>query len=607
MIGRTPQLGKTLSVEYTHPDDAKRVEKDIARTLQNEKTTTEYRKYKPDGTFIWIRVHRSPVWDEKEKRVIRFYSVVQDITKHKQAEEKIEGSSANLAAIIENTSDSIWAFDTHYKILYVNTVFRQEFYAAYGVQLEPDVHLLDSIPKIIRSEWKGYYDRALANERFTFEKKFVFPGNIIYTELAMNPILSEGKVVGVSCFSRNITERKEAEEELSHLKNYLANIIDSMPSTLIGVDSKGFITQWNSEAEHVFGLRVSETLGLLLEDAVPRLSAEMDRVYRAMQTREVQRHPRQANQKDGVTTYEDVTVYPLVANGVEGVGIRVDDVTEEVRMQEMMIQSEKMLSVGGLAAGMAHEINNPLAGMMQTADNMTNRLTDIEMPANLRAAEDAGTTMEGIHAFMDSRGIPRMLRTINESGHRVAEIVDNMLSFARKSDAAITSLDIEVLLNKALELASTDYSLKRNYDFRAIEIVKEYENDLPFVPCEESKMQQVLMNILRNGAQAMHEKGNQVDTSSPRFILRLAYEKEAEMLRIEIEDNGPGMDESVRKRVFEPFFTTKAVGEGTGLGLSVSYFIVAENHGGTLDVVSEPGQGANFIIRLPLGRMGSKI
>ncbi len=119
------------------------------------------------------------------------------------------------------------------------------------------------------------------------------------------------------------------------------------------------------------------------------------------------------------------------------------------------------------------------------------------------------------------------------------------------------------------------------------------------IPCEAAKIQQVLLNILGNGAQAMQSQDMSVNPS-PCFILRLAKEKN--MLRIEIQDNGPGMDETTQSRIFEPFFTTKPSGVGTGLGLSVSYFIITQNHLGTIDVVSSLKKGSNFIIRLPLER-----
>ena len=149
---------------------------------------------------------------------------------------------------------------------------------------------------------------------------------------------------------------------------------------------------------------------------------------------------------------------------------------------------------------------------------------------------------------------------------------------------------------QAQAIAELTDSLNKK-DFRQIEIVREYEEDLPDVQCEAGKIQQVMLNILRNGAEAMQEEREK--NKKPYFILRLAHEKERGMVRIEIEDNGPGMDEATRKRVFEPFFTTKPINRGTGLGLSVSYFIIKENHGGEMSVESSSGGGTRFIIRLP--------
>ncbi|MCX5880754.1 MAG: ATP-binding protein, partial [Deltaproteobacteria bacterium] len=133
-------------------------------------------------------------------------------------------------------------------------------------------------------------------------------------------------------------------------------------------------------------------------------------------------------------------------------------------------------------------------------------------------------------------------------------------------------------------------------DFRSIDIVREYTHDLPLVFCTPSEIEQVILNLLRNAAQAM--TGLEPAKKPPRITLRLF--REGNTACIEVIDNGPGMDERTRKRVFEPFFTTKDVGIGTGLGLSVSYFIVTSNHGGTLSVVSSPEDGTRFIIQLPI-------
>ena len=197
---------------------------------------------------------------------------------------------------------------------------------------------------------------------------------------------------------------------------------------------------------------------------------------------------------------------------------------------------------------------------------------------------------------MESRGIIRMSESIKESGMRVAEIVENMLSFSRKNDQQKSSQSIDEILSQSLDLAGTDYKLKEQYDFKQIEIIKEFKKDLPLIPCEKSKIQQVLFNILSNGAQAMQSSS----TVNPHFILRTGFAEEKRMISIEIEDNGPGMNEDIRKRVFEPFFTTKPIGSGTGLGLSVSYFIVTENHKGKMFVESSKGVGTKFVIMLPL-------
>jgi len=403
----------------------------------------------------------------------------------------------------------------------------------------------------------------------------------------------------VIALAYGLIRSRRAEETLRKAESFISNIMNSMPSVLVGVDSDGKVTHWNSRAKAVTGVTYDEAVGRPLKLAFPRLSSEMDRVRKAMQTREVSLQSRQAHSNDNATCFEDVTVFPLVSNGIEGAVIRLDDVTEKVRLEEMMVQSEKMLSVGGLAAGMAHEINNPLAGMIQTANVMKDRLTNVDMPANIRAAEAAGIQMSAISEYMEARGIPKMLGRICESGARAADIVTNMLQFARKSTSTVSRHDLVEVLDQCLELAGSDYDLKKRYDFRQITVVKKYQGNIPPIPCEKSKIQQVLLNILRNGAEAMQDNPDPV-SEEHRFVLQL-FQSDSSWVRIEIEDNGPGMDEETRKRVFEPFFTTKPVDMGTGLGMSVSYFIITENHNGILKVESTKGNGTKFIIELPLG------
>lgn len=426
-----------------------------------------------------------------------------------------------------------------------------------------------------------------------FESKFRSrKGQIIATLISANLIRLKDEPHILSII-RDITALKEAEAELRRLRNLLSNIINSMPSVLIGVNAEGMVTHWNLEASRITEIPPDKAQGCELAEVFPQLAGEMEKVREAIRERTPRKNEKVPRQQNGETFFSDVTVYPLITNGAEGAVIRVDDVTARVRMEEVMIQTEKMYSVGGLAAGMAHEINNPLACILQNSQVVLDRLTS-DLPVNHRTAADCGTRMDAIRAFMEKRDIVKMLRTVMASGERAAQVVSNMLSFSRKSDSRMLPHDLRTVTDNTLDLAVNDYDLRRKYDFRKIEIIREYDPDIPALPCDEVKLRQVILNLLRNSAQAMSEAG----TESPRIILRI-FQHEG-MGHIEVEDNGPGMPETVRKRVFEPFFTTKDVGLGAGLGLFVSYFIIRENHGGSMTVASEPGKGSKFIIRLPI-------
>ncbi|MDA3810893.1 MAG: PAS domain S-box protein, partial [Spirochaetaceae bacterium] len=406
-----------------------------------------------------------------------------------------------------------------------------------------------------------------------------------------------GKILGVEGVTRDITAKKQVEIELQSFKNYLSNIIDSMPSILVGVNALGEVTFWNKTAEVATGITTSMAQGKSLTEVFPIMAPEMEKIKESIHTRQVKLEQNRSRKKGDEILFEDITIYPLITNGVEGAVIRVDDVTNQFRLHEIMIQSEKMLSVGGLAAGMAHEINNPLAGMLQTANVMSSRLNiSRKNTANKEAAEKAGTTLQVIESYMELRGIPSMIEKINESGRRIAAIVNNMLSFARKSEDDFSTYDIPFLLDKTLKLAETDYDFKKQYDFKQINILKEYAENIPHLPCDISKIQQVFLNILRNGAQAMQS----AKISDPQLIIRVFIKDNEKKLTIEIEDNGPGLSNEIKSKIFEPFFTTKPIGVGTGLGLSVSYFIITETHNGDLYVESNNDRGSKFIIKLPI-------
>ncbi len=307
--------------------------------------------------------------------------------------------------------------------------------------------------------------------------------------------------------------------------------------------------------------------------------------------------------KDGSTVWTEVKMLFLfdeTGKPVEILGV-TRDITDRKKTEEMMIQSEKMIIVGELAAGMAHEINNPLASILQNLQILQKRMSP-DIPENNRIASECGIDIKTIMEYMEKRKISTLIETVKDSGMRAAEIVTNLLSFSRKEENDHIQNDLSEILDKAIDLAEKEFSLKKQFDFLHIEIIREYENDLPLVPCFESKILQVIINLLKNGTQAMVEKFDSQKESEingkPQFILRL--KKENSMVSIEIEDNGPGMPENIKRHIFEPFFTTKKIGDGTGLGLFISYFIITQNHNGEMIVESTTGVGTRFIIRLPV-------
>ncbi len=287
--------------------------------------------------------------------------------------------------------------------------------------------------------------------------------------------------------------------------------------------------------------------------------------------------------------------YPLIAGDTIGAVIRTDDVTDRVRMQEMLVQTEKMLSVGGLAAGMAHEINNPLGAILQSCQNIQRRLSE-ELPANLKVAEDLGLDLAVVHKYMETRSILQFLVRIQEAGNRASKIVNDMLSFSRRSELHFEPIDLKDLLETTVRLASSDYDLKEDYDIKQIDFSMDTDPKLGPVECDKTEIEQVILNLIVNAAQAMAKQPPQ--GKAPKITLRTRLD--GDYARLEVIDNGPGMEEETRRRLFEPFYTTKDVGVGTGLGLSVSYFIIYDQHQGSIRVESAPGEGARFIIRLPL-------
>lgn len=414
-----------------------------------------------------------------------------------------------------------------------------------------------------------------------------------YTGVQELEFLSSSIRENINHLRLEIGERRQAETELRALQDLMSNIVNAMPSLLIGVDEEGLVMQWNSEAVIRTGLAVNEALGQKASALLPQLGSRSVDIERAMRTFRVHREESVLWEEQEEKRYADITVYPLTVAEKRYAIIRIDDVTEKVRMVEAMVQSEKMMSVGGLAAGMAHEIKNPLGGILQNAQLMESRIFG-SLKKNRELASERGIDLEALKSYLAARKVDTMISAIRDAGIRATAIIDNMLSFSGRGEASFACHDLRDLLDRTVEIASNDYDLSKRYDFRQVRITRDYPLQGATVECEGSKIQQVFLNIIKNAAEAMAE----AETGAPS--LQLKIESRAEQVRVSICDNGPGIPAEISRRIFEPFFTTKAVGIGTGLGLSISYFIITDNHKGQMSYEAAEQGGSRFIIELPV-------
>ncbi|MFV0421098.1 PAS domain S-box protein [Oleidesulfovibrio sp.] len=530
--------------------------------------------------------------------------LIRDVTAREKAEQHLRESEERFRVVFEQSMQHVVLLQPDGRVQRVNRSVLDDF--SVTLQSLQGQYVWDA-PWLITDELKSSLKQDVNSAAVgaTVRRLYHTPDGTY--DCSFKPVRdSDGEIIHVVVEARDITALLEAESESRRLRDLLTNVVDSMPSVLVAVEADGCIVQWNKEAERVTGITAERAKGLHILEALgnyPSL-AELVRVSIAERRPLVESKVARA-EKSGRIVYEDLIVYPLGSEGHEGAVIRIDDVSERVLMEQTMVQAEKMLSVGGLAAGMAHEINNPLGAIMQGLQNVVRRL-DPDNAKNLEYAKSCGLDMGAMTTYLRERKIYRMFSGMREASLRAAGIVSNMLTFSRKSDMSHSSCSVEDMLEDTLVLAETDYDLKKSYDFKSIKIVKEYQS-VPLITCNKTEVEQVLLNLLRNAAQAFFATGPEgvLPDGSRKMIchkpvITIRTRRDDRYVYVEIQDNGPGMSEDVQKRVFEPFFTTKPPGVGTGLGLSVSYFIITRNHKGSMVLDSAPGRGSRFTVGLPL-------
>lgn len=381
-------------------------------------------------------------------------------------------------------------------------------------------------------------------------------------------------VSATALLNGRLYERLEDKaRELTRLTDYHSNIVESMEAGVLVVGANGRIERWNRGMERLSGVSREDAIGRTLSEALSEEACavlapvllqgqgRVDHLYKAhlpLQT------GRALTVNVNAATFDSALDDGDASSGGNGSRVRdvliLHDVTQRVALERQVQQSEKMVAVGLLAAGVAHEVNTPLTGI----SSYTQLLRQQMDPKDARV---------------------EWLDKIETQTFRGAKIVSNLLNFARAGGDEDASLDVSKVVADVLSLVS------HQLDKSKVRVVKELSPDLPAVMGSENKLQQVLFNLILNARDAMPSGG----------WLTVRSSLEGREVVVEVSDTGDGIPEADLPRIFDPFFTTKDVGQGTGLGLAVSYGIVQE-HGGSIRVSSLRGQGSRFEVRLPTER-----
>jgi PAS domain S-box-containing protein len=355
----------------------------------------------------------------------------------------------------------------------------------------------------------------------------------------------------------------EKAEELARLKEFSENIIESVNVGILVVDFEGRITTWNSALEEILGIPRARSLNYNIEDILDSdLIATIQNIthqtgWALHSTHHLYKYS--AASADGRQLTLNISLAPFeAAQGIiTGAMMVIENVTERVYLEQQLLQSEKLSSIGLLAAGVAHEVNTPLTGISSYAQMLLQQVPEEDPKRAL---------LEKIR-----------IQTLRASG-----IVNNLLNFSRTGDAQFREIDLNRVLDDTLQLLEPQIRNSR------MEVARNYGDNLPAAYGSASKLQQVFMNLILNARDAMPGGGKitiqtrQVDTS----------------LVVDFRDTGAGIAPENITRIYDPFFTTKEVGQGTGLGLALSYGIIQE-HGGRIFVESRLGEGTHFTIKLP--------
>jgi PAS domain S-box-containing protein len=516
-----------------------------------------------DGRKIWVSATGAKI--THGGRLAGLFSFT-DITERKQAEEKLRHSEENYKTLFNSSVIGMYVMDAEtFKVVMGNRAAREMVgfsSAEEGIGVNPfDFVVPEDREKVLEIAINEF----LQDSRQTHEIQVIDKnGRRGWQSISIARIMHDGRLSSLVSFT-DITDRKRMEEALRQgEENYRALFDSSVIGTFVLDAETMKVVVINRAATEMFGLSsVEEAVGINPLDLIPPEERDMalEIVTKELFEQDLrQTHEVRAMTKDGREIWISITAARIMHGGKLAALVSFTDITEQRKQRERLMMTDRLASIGELASGAAHELNNPLTSII----GFSQLLMEKEVPDDIR--ED--------------------LKLINSEAQRAAIVTNNLLAFARKHAPMKQLNQINNIIEDVLELRAREHKVNH------IDVERYLASNLPEIMVDYFQMQQVFMNTIINAEYFMTKAHN-------RGTLTVTTQKENSTVRISFADDGPGIPPENLGRVFDPFFTTKEAGKGTGLGLSICHGIVTE-HGGQIYVRSQLGKGTTIFVDLPI-------
>ena len=564
-------LGREFFSLIGKPDEEFLEEMVMRGEGMGEKVCTEMSLHTPQGQVKASEVCIAPTRSEDGR--IKTYAYIRDITERKKFEKELKESEEKFRNLFERVRHGLFISTKEGHFLDCN----QAMWGLLGYQDKEEFLKIDILKDLyVNPEDRKTFMEQVENLGFIkdfeveFKKKKGERITVLLTATAKRD--ETGTIIGYEGLNIDITDRKKMERELREANDFLMNLIDSSVDGIIVTNMKGNILLFNKGAENLLGYRSEEVVEKMNIRSIysPGVAKEVMEKLKSPDFGGVGKltsFPIFHRRKDGEMIEGDLSaslIYDEKGNEIASVGI-FKDLRERSKMerelreiQQALLQSEKLAAMGRLTSQIAHELNNPIYGIMNTLE-----LLKTEIPPESKRRRILDLSLSEIQ--------------------RLSEMLRNMLSFSKPEEEKRRPIKIDELIEGILLV------MEKQMRESNIQVEISFNPDIPEIMASTNQMRQVMLNILKNAKEAMPKGGT----------LTVRTSREDNRVLIHIQDTGMGVPEEIRDKIFEAFFTTKQKVKGVGLGLSVCYGII-KDHGGDIKIESEEGKGTTFIISLPV-------